>query len=244
MKMSKIVLTLICISILLGMTACSTKNVEDEDGQYFVSQTGYAGITENIETNDSKKYVSDMTEDELVDFLSKYTEYDTLSDYLRNRMLGYLKSQMFQLDHPGDADIPYSSTEYIDFTKQIKEGLKEYYGGEIPVHEVIKGFVTVFDEPAINISTCNSFYNISLTKDEVSTIRNAIDEVEWREDGLAEHPEFYYDGYIIFLSYGKCDQYYFSVQQGIVYYDHYYGALKDTDVAYIKEILEISENGK
>ena len=181
-----------------------------------------------------------MTEDELVDFLSKYTEYDTLSDYLRNRMLGYLKSQMFQLDHPGDADIPYSSTEYIDFTKQIKEGLKEYYGGEIPVHEVIKGFVTVFDEPAINISTCNSFYNISLTKDEVSTIRNAIDEVEWREDGLAEHPEFYYDGYIIFLSYGKCDQYYFSVQQGIVYYDHYYGALKDTDVAYIKEILEMN----
>ena len=203
-----------------------------------------AGNTEKIETNDSKKYVSDMTEDELVDFLSKYTEYDTLSDYLRNRMLGYLKSQMFQLDHPGDADIPYSSTEYIDFTKQIKEGLKEYYGGEIPVHEVIKGFVTVFDEPAINISTCNSFYNISLTKDEVSTIRNAIDEVEWREDGLAEHPEFYYDGYIIFLSYGKCDQYYFSVQQGIVYYDHYYGALKDTDVAYIKDILEISENGK
>ena len=83
-----------------------------------------------------------MTEDELVDFLSKYTEYDTLSDYLRNRMLGYLKSQMFQLDHPGDADIPYSSTEYIDFTKQIKDGLKEYYGGEIPVHEVIKGFIS------------------------------------------------------------------------------------------------------
>ena len=97
--MSKTIITFICISILLGMTACSTKNVEDEDGQYLVSQTGYAGNTEKIETNDSKKYVSDMTEDELVDFLSKYTEYDTLSDYLRDRMLGYLKSQMFQLDH-------------------------------------------------------------------------------------------------------------------------------------------------
>ena len=47
--MSKIVLTLICISILLGMTACSTKNVEDEDGQYFVSQTGYAGNTEKFQ---------------------------------------------------------------------------------------------------------------------------------------------------------------------------------------------------
>jgi hypothetical protein len=52
--MSKIIITFICISILLGMTACSTKNVEDEDGQYLVSQTGYAGNTEKIETNISE----------------------------------------------------------------------------------------------------------------------------------------------------------------------------------------------
>ena len=54
MNMSKIIITFICISILLGMTACSTKNVEDEDGQYLVSQTGYAGNTEKIETNISE----------------------------------------------------------------------------------------------------------------------------------------------------------------------------------------------
>ena len=56
--------------------------------------------------NSAKKRLSEMTDDELISFLSEFTKsYDTSIDSRKNLMLALLKSQMNKFDSPGKTTV-------------------------------------------------------------------------------------------------------------------------------------------
>ena len=79
----------------------------------------------------TKKRISDMTDNELKEFLSVYTiSYNTLDDSKKKTMLTILKKHKMIFDSAGETNIPYGYIIYNVWAKEIDAGIKEYYGDD------------------------------------------------------------------------------------------------------------------
>lgn len=83
--------------------------------------------------NSAKKRLSEMTDDELISFLSEFTKsYDTSIDSRKNLMLALLKSQMNKFDSPGKTTVNYGYTLYAVLAEEIDCAVMDYYEGDYP----------------------------------------------------------------------------------------------------------------
>lgn len=97
------------------------------------------------------------------------------------------------------------------------------------------GHIKYYAEPTEEFTPAVISGEADLTAAQARTVRRVIRRVkEWYDDNAVNRLSFYFDGE--FTLSGSDTIYYFSCDQRVIYYDHYYGSISEKDVSSLQEL--------
>ena len=102
-------------------------------------------------------------------------------------------------------------------------------------NEDIVGTIKFYSEPTKEFSDPVSATSVELSKDQIEEIKVILDNVnEWNDDYAVNRLEYYFDG-----EFKLSDSefvYYFTYENNVIYYDHYFAVITADEMQFIKSI--------
>lgn len=102
-------------------------------------------------------------------------------------------------------------------------------------NEDITGTIKFYSEPTKEFSAPISVTSIELTKDQIEEVKAILDNVEdWVDDHSTNRLEYYFDGE--FQLSNSEFVYYFTYENNVIYYDHYFAVITADEMQFIKSL--------